>query len=574
MPDTSTWHLPHGGYGRRCDCPGPHLRVDEIHHDPDPDPAHPLAWPTRPLVDTDPLAAAHLGRDGSEAYFCYGCARRRGTHRGTWRVVTQAERDQLPDAGCATCAKPWPRSAFAAAAYFRSPGDASGGGLLCPPCATRPDGGWFEPTGVRRCPGGRAWYRLLRADDPVLIGFVACTRCGASLGTPDTASSPLAAPAPPDARPAPRGRLRYERLPALNGLVPPWPYLAHPWDLRDALAHAAPPLPNPALYRGLRQGGPAWQQWYRRCQNNAVAAAYRVGATAEGPYACESCAAAGLVEYARPLALRELLAEVRPPACGIACYGCARPVIPERWHRAHEDVDQQHQCPGPHLRRDEPLRPPGYLGGFDYARATRPLQDGDVIGGAAERSGTVQLLCPACYARARRSPDPHWPLTADQRPTLPTGCDRCHRPWALSALVTPAEPDGPDAAEIVDVPAETVEDSRYRESPQFDDAELPDQLRRIAERVAELLARAEAAKDDFTLRRGWGVKATGAERGWAHVEMALVGADYDVASHTRAEAAEFLVYDIAADLWELCDELGLDVFREIVRSLEQREERR
>jgi len=444
--DTATWHLPHA---QLRECHSPHLRHDEVLFAADPSPAHRLAWPTRPLRPDDPIAATRDTGPHRGLYYCSACRHRRGPRGAAWRTVTHAERGELPPCGargwwpgCSGCGRPWPRSAFDAAAFFRSPGNTTGGGLLCPPCArTRPDGGWFEPSGVRRCPGGRAWYRLLRAEDPTLIGAASCIRCGEDLSA-GAAPAWRLAPAPPDARPVPPGLIRYERLPALNGLVPPWPYLAHPWDLRDALAHTAPLLPHPDLYRGLRQGGPAWQQWYRRAENEAAAAAYRAGGTAEGPYACASCAACGLVEHARPLSLRELLQEGRPPATGIACYGCARPVVPERWHRAHDDIDpfqpDPHlpfrRCPGPHLRRDETLRPAGYLAFYDYAAATRPLRPDEPIGGAAERGETMQLLCLACYARARRSPLPHRPLTAAHRPTLSTGCDRCHRPWPLSAL--------------------------------------------------------------------------------------------------------------------------------------------
>lgn len=474
---TQDWHRIHDCLDR---CDKGHVRLDEILFDADPAPEHRLAWPTRPLEPGDQIAAVRVDADGADAegFLCYDCYRRRtGLGRNRWRVVTQAERDQLPPTGCSRCSRPWPRSAFAATAWMRSIGsDREPYGVLCARCTcVAPDGRWFQPSGRRRSPFGRAWWRPLTERHPALEMGFQCVQCGQRFGQVGPVEIIGEATAAAD-RPVLPGKARYPRGAADSGLTPPWPYLCHPWDLLDATArfrhgvdqlctgYNGPCYAEPAhsracheiaanlgVYRGTRMYGPAFRNWYLAARQDVSAVAWRVSADAAGPYACHECGSLGRVPFAQPVSLRQLLtAAVPPPASGVACAACAMPVIPERWH-PYSRPHQRHSfascrigerchacapCAGPHLRRDEVLRPPGYLAGTYGARATRELRPDDVIGGVI--GGPVeQLLCPACYARGRRGARPHRPLHPGDRPGLPAGCDRCHRPWPLSAWREP-----------------------------------------------------------------------------------------------------------------------------------------
>lgn len=483
-PPTEAWHRPH--FDKECRCGGLHLRLDEVLFDPDPAPANPMAWPTRPLEPGDRLAAVRLDEDGGAVggHLCYRCYRRHAG-RGAWRIVTADERDELPAGGCSTCARPWHRSAFNARAWTRSVShDGGRPGLVCLDCAyTGPGGRWFQPTGLRLSAEGRAWFRLLAAGDPALETGLHCTGCGRQFGRIGAVEI-IGERTPEEDRPRPRGgKARYPRMLADTGLRPPWPYLSHPWELSDATAWSAPEarpcrwsssalcpvkpahsdtmhgiVAAMAVHRGTRLFGPAFRNWFlaaRRDQDRAdfsTPVVWQVPGHASGPYACKRCALSGLVPHAVPVYFGQLLsAAVPPPAPGIACTSCVEPVIPERWHRYHRPHpnhdpgrcyrgDACHACApcdGPHLGRDEVLRPPGYLAGFYGARPTRELRADDTIGGAVLDGDTEQLLCRPCYARGRRSARPHRPLYPADRRNLPAACDRCHRPWPLSTWQEP-----------------------------------------------------------------------------------------------------------------------------------------
>jgi hypothetical protein len=453
------WHLPVRN-DRRCDDRGPHLRLDEVLYPPGILPGdHRLAWPTRALEVDDPVAAARPAPGGGEQFVCALCRhQRKGSRR--WRTVLHAEQAAgvLAGTGCALCARPWPRSAFAAAGYYRNGGGGHQEGFRCVRCAARDtDGGWFQPTGLRRSPGGQCWHWLLTAHDPVIVwdGAV-CIECGAALGEAARAAPSLPAPWRLPRRPRSPGGAWYPPVPAESGLLPAWPYLAHPIDLADAFARelarvAKPdwrgqcscsrqPAHNNAWHAIVVRNedrpywhGPLWAHWYARSDAVARPAGWWT-MTPDGPFACETCARGGVVPGATPFSMA-LLARtgISPPAGGIACQGCATPVIPERWHRASAG-ECAPRCQGPHLRVHEVLRPPGFLTGERRARLTRPLEHGDVVGRVLAQRRGEQFLCPWCARRARRSRSPARPLLhGELGPGLPERCDRCHKPWASSA---------------------------------------------------------------------------------------------------------------------------------------------